>query len=224
MSNKVVMMITIVNRNMSEELISYLIENNVQLILGKYAKGTANEEMIDYLGISDKEKCVIFSTMNYKLAKNLLKEIEKKMNLKKQGQGISFIIPINSVAGAKTMEKIVGNIEKGDEKIHMEKTSNELIIIIANRGYVDQVMDAAREAGANGGTVMHARGTGKEYAEKFFGVTIGAEKEMIFIVTNKEKKVEIMNNVKQKAGLNTKAQSFMFSIPVSDVAGLENEE
>lgn len=224
MLNKIVMMITIINRNKSEELITYLIENNVQLVLGKYAKGTASSEMIDYLGINDKERCVIFSTMNYKLAKELLPKIEEKMELKKRGQGLAVLVPISSVAGAKTMEMLAGNIEEGDENILMEKTSNELLIIIANRGYVDQVMDAAREAGASGGTVMHARGTGKEHAEKFFGVTIGAEKEMIFIVTDKMQKIEIMNNIKKKAGINTDAQSFMFSVPVSDVAGLEIKE
>ena len=48
--------------------------------------------------------------------------------------------------------------------------SHELIMAIMNEGYSDTVMDAARSAGAGGGTVLHAKGTGRARAEKFFGV------------------------------------------------------
>ena len=97
---------------------------------------------------------------------------------------------------------------------------NEVIIVVANRGYVDLVMDAARGAGAKGGTVVHARGTGVEQSEKFFGITIGAEKEMIYIVTNKNSKQAIMKAIMEKAGPSTSAESIIFSIPVVDVVGI----
>lgn len=81
-------------------------------------------------------------------------------------------------------------------------------------------MDSAREAGAYGGTVIHAKGTGIKEAEKFMGVSIAAEKEMIFIVTKREKKNEIMKAVMENAGLHTRAKAVAFSLPVTDTAGL----
>ena len=81
-------------------------------------------------------------------------------------------------------------------------------------------MDAARGAGAYGGTVIHAKGTGMEQAEKFMGVSLAAEKEMIFIVAKKEQKNDIMKAVMEQAGLDTKAKSIVFSLPVTDTAGL----
>ena len=51
----------------------------------------------------------------------------------------------------------------------MKDTTYELVIVIANQGYIEMVMDAARGAGAYGGTVIHAKGTGMEQAEKFMG-------------------------------------------------------
>lgn len=71
----------------------------------------------------------------------------------------------------------------------MKDTLHELIVVILNQGYVDLVMDAARDAGAYGGTVIHAKGTGMEQAEKFMGVSLAAEKEMIFIVAKKSRKI-----------------------------------
>ena len=82
------------------------------------------------------------------------------------------------------------------------------------------VMDAARSAGAYGGTVIHAKGTGMELAEKFMGVSLASEKELVLIVTKTELKNPIMQAIMKDAGLQTKAKSIAFSLPVSDTAGL----
>ena len=94
----------------------------------------------------------------------------------------------------------------------MKDTVHELIIVIANQGNIELIMDAARGAGAYGGTVIHARGTGMELAEKFMGVSIAAEKEMIFIVTKKDQKNGIMKAIMENAGMDTKAKSIVFSL------------
>ena len=78
----------------------------------------------------------------------------------------------------------------------------------------------ARGAGAYGGTVIHAKGTGMEYAEKYLGVTIAAEKAMIFIVTKKDQKNSIMKAIMEQAGMQTPAKTIVFSLPVTDTAGL----
>ena len=68
--------------------------------------------------------------------------------------------------------------------------------------------------------MIHAKGTGMEQAEKFMGVSLAAEKEMIFIVAKKEQKNQIMQAIMEKAGLDSKAKSIVFSLPVTDTAGL----
>ena len=105
-----------------------------------------------------------------------------------------------------------------------QKLTHELLIVITNQGCTDQVMDAARSAGATGGTSVHAKGTGTELARKFFGVSIAAEKELVFIVAKEETRREIMKAVMTQAGMQTRAQSLVFSLPVSDIAGLRRLE
>ena len=78
--------------------------------------------------------------------------------------------------------------------------------------------------GAGGGTVIHAKGTGLEKAEKFLGVSIVNEKEIIFIVTKAADKNGIMKSIMQKTGLQSEAKSVVFSIPVTDTAGLRLQE
>ena len=94
------------------------------------------------------------------------------------------------------------------------------LIAITNQGYTDTVMDAAREANASGGTVIHAKGTGTERAEKFLGVSIAAEKEIIFIVVKTDQKNAIMQSIMSKAGTDTDARTIVFSLPVTSTAGM----
>ena len=74
--------------------------------------------------------------------------------------------------------------------------------------------------GTGGGTVIHAKGIGMEKAEQFLGVSIAAEKEMIFIVTKSKGKNEIMKAIMEQAGMNSKAKSIVFFLPVTSTAGL----
>ena len=107
---------------------------------------------------------------------------------------------------------------EGEEE--MADTEYEMIIAVANQGYIEPIMEAARSAGAGGGTVIHAKGTGTNEMGKFFGMSLAAEKEMTMIVTRKEQKNDIMRAIMERAGMESKAKTFLFSLPVSGVAGV----
>lgn len=102
--------------------------------------------------------------------------------------------------------------------------AHELIIVILNEGYADTVMDAARSAGATGGTVLHAKGTGAVRPEKFFGVSLADEKDVIYILATAKNKAAIMEAITREAGPGTKPAAICFSLPVSQVAGLRRLE
>jgi nitrogen regulatory protein PII len=97
----------------------------------------------------------------------------------------------------------------------------ELIIVIVNKGSTDLVMDAARKSGSHGGTITVARGTGNPDLAKFYGLAIQPEKEMVFIVVNRDIKDQVLKNIYDEAGINTQGQGIAFSLPVSDVVGME---
>ena len=97
----------------------------------------------------------------------------------------------------------------------------ELVIVVVNSGFSEVAMNAAREEGAHGGTIIHARGAGTKAMEEKYGIIITPEKEMILIVVNKNIKDKILAAVYKAAGLATDGQGIAFSLPVSTVAGLK---
>ena len=101
-----------------------------------------------------------------------------------------------------------------------EQFNHEVIFCIVNAGFSDSVMDAAREIGAKGGTVLHARGTANPEAEKLFNITVQPEKEIVVIIVKSEQKDPILKNLYQKVGLKTPGYGIAFSMPVTDVVGI----
>lgn len=96
----------------------------------------------------------------------------------------------------------------------------EVIFCIVDAGFSDSVMSAARECGAGGGTVLNARGTAKEEAEKLFNISIQPEKEIVLILIDSSIKDNILHTLYKEVGLNTEAQGIVFSVPVNNVVGL----
>ena len=147
--------------------------------------------------------------------------MQRKLQIDAPGEGIAFLVPLSSIGGKRTLQFLLDRQELPEsEESTLKDTTYELIVAIADQENLEMVMDAARGAGAYGGTVIHAKGTGMEYAEKYLGVTIAAEKAMIFIVTKKDQKNSIMKAIMEQAGMQTPAKTIVFSLPVTDTAGL----
>ena len=99
----------------------------------------------------------------------------------------------------------------------------EVIICIVNAGFSDAVMDAAKEFGARGGTVIHARGTANSLAEKKFEIPVSPEKEMVMILVPSEIKENVLHGLYRAVGLKTPGQGIAFSLPVDAAVGLISE-
>ena len=106
----------------------------------------------------------------------------------------------------------------------MKSNNYEVIFAIVNDGYADDVMAVAREQGVRGGTIINARGVAKEEAAAFFGITVHTEKEMVMMVVPKDIKDNVLNAIYKEMGMAKKAQGIAFSLPVTDTAGLVEQE
>ncbi|MCL2138228.1 MAG: P-II family nitrogen regulator [Treponema sp.] len=109
------------------------------------------------------------------------------------------------------------------DTVTRDAVEHDLIMAVVNYGYSDELMNTAREAGASGGTVLNARGQAHEGAVRFLGISVQDEKEIILMLTSREKKVSIMRSICEAHGLNSKAQGIVFSLPVDNVMGLNFE-
>ncbi len=219
------MMVSILDRHKAKKFLNFYQKSGVQINFSTVSRGTATSDVLDYFGLESIEKILITSFVTRDVWKKLRRGLWEKMKIDVPGTGIAFIIPLSSIGGKKQLQFLTQNqnFVKGEESA-LKDTKYELLIVIANQGYTNMVMKAARRENAGGGTVIHAKGTGMEGAEQFLGVSLASEKEMILIVVKREDKNNIMRAIMEDAGMNSKAKSIVFSLPVTSTAGMRLTE
>ena len=222
--SRLYMMVTITDRNRKKKFEEFYKKNEHMVFFTTLGRGTANSEMLDYFGLEESEKVVILSVVTEETWKKLRREMIVKMQIDVPGTGIAFIVPLSRLSRKKKKKTLHFLIQsekfEREEESTLKETEYELLVAIANQGCIDTVMDVARSVGAGGGTVIHAKGTGMETAEKFLGVSLAAEKEIILIVTRKKQKNAIMKAMMEQTGLDSKEKTIIFSLPVTSTVGL----
>ena len=103
----------------------------------------------------------------------------------------------------------------------MENKKYELVVCIVNAGFSQNVMEAAREAGAKGGTVLRARGSANPEAEEFFNIKIQPEKEMVMILVPAAIKDAVLKTIYKESGIAAEASGIAFSLPVNRTTTLK---
>ncbi|WP_461878683.1 P-II family nitrogen regulator [Fusicatenibacter sp.] len=216
------LMLTVADRRLGEKYLNFYLEHQIDIQFVTLGRGTVRDDMLDYFGLESHEKAILFSLISLEQWLEIQHGLWKQLHVDIPGTGIAFLIPLSSIGsrGLFTYLSQKLNVEPNKEETILQNTEYEMIVAVTNQGYTEPVMQAARSAGAGGGTVIHAKGTGMEGMGKFFGVTLAAEKEMIFIVTETAKKKQIMQTIMEQAGMTTKAKTILFSLPVTHVCGL----
>ncbi len=212
-------LISVVNPAAMEQVCEIAAALDLPQTVTMLGHGTAAQSMLDLLGIESTEKRVIMTVANPEKTRQFIKNMRQQLYIGIPGHGIVIAVPIKSVGGGKTLAYL-NNGEQQTARYTPELNSKyELIIIVANEGRTDQVMNAARAAGATGGTVLHGKGSGSQNPKKFYNVSIASEKEVILMVAQSDRKAAIMQSVLHQAGPDSEAGAVLFSLPVSEVAG-----
>ena len=103
----------------------------------------------------------------------------------------------------------------------MEVNASEMVVAVVNQGYSEDVMAAARPAGAGGGTVVHSRRVGSDETLTFWGISVQPEKEIVMILCRHEEKMNIMKAIADACGMKSEAQGLVLSVPVETVVGID---
>jgi nitrogen regulatory protein PII len=214
-------MLTITDRALAEDYARVFRRHDVSAVLIALGTGTAKQETLDLFGLEENEKAVLLSFTATHHLPRLVKSLRHHLKIGMPGRGILLTIPLRSIGGDTAARLLIEHLHtERTEETMPEEMPFELIIAVANEGYVDLVVDAAQKAQATGATIVHARGVGSHEMRKFFGFNISDEKELVFIVCRRDCRNRIMKAIMADAGQKTKAKSIVFSLPVSSAEGL----
>ena len=207
------LMITITDRRSTDGFLQLYKSHGVTVSMRTVGSGTAVQETLSTLGLEKTEKAVLLAVVTAESWQKIQKDLRRKMQIDVPGTGIAFIVPLSSIGGKRALMFLTEHQPlTWKEESTLKDTRYELLLVVANQGYTGSIMDAARTA------VIHAKGTGMEGAAAFLGVELVNEKELVLIVSRTSQKNTIMKAITE--GANPKAGAIVFSLPVTDTAGL----
>ena len=188
------------------------------------AAGTASSEMRDILGFENTEKVAMLSILSREAAKETLTRLRRGLKIGSTNSGIAFTVPITglSMLVLRMIENAKSPAENNEKRRanRMDNMKYSMIAAIVNQGYSENVMEAARAAGATGGTVIHSRSVGNDALAGAWGFAIEDEREIVMIVAESETKLAIMQAISDACGIKSDAKGIVVSMPIENVIGL----
>lgn len=165
-------------------------------------RAMANSKLLQMLSLADIDQDVVFTIMGQETDQVLTSLVEAAHREPKKLGGLAILLDVSGM-----LFRVPGqDLEEDSESDSDMKSGYKLITVIVNHGYADDVMAAARKAGAKGGTILTARGTGTEEDVKFFGICLVPEKELLMIIAETEtvptilKAINSVPNITQPGG------------------------
>ncbi len=215
--------ISIVERGKSPLLTNHYRKFKIIHHLQASGHGTAASHLLDTLGFGTTERDVVLSLAPRDTTRQLMCHLKDDDRPSLGAPGIAFSLDLSGMTailavGLSRLEKM--EPERGEQLMEPNR-SHSLILVLVNHGYTDAVMDTARSAGAGGGTVIRARWTGAGEMEKFVGITLQAEKEVLAIVAPNRDCPAIMEAIDRAHGLKSDAQAAVISLPIDHTARLD---
>lgn len=188
---------TILNRGQSDYFVEIARQCGVGGATVFPAKGTATNAVLRMLGLGDTNKDIVMIVAERKI----LDQVSLRAKEDSKINGVCAVF--------------------GVSEVNKMKSAWKMITVIVNSGFAEEVMEAARKAGASGGTISHARGTAsKEHEEHFMGITIVPEKEMIYILCETEKSEAIVKAISSMDCLKEPGMGIVFTQDVVDFQNL----
>lgn len=211
-----------------EKAIGLFQQQGVPVMYQCHAEGTATSDILNALGLGSSQKSILIGMTPGPFAAMMLVRLRRELNLYLPGSGIAFLIPVTGISHhAMRMFSSLNDAHTPPtwrEPMSLKECNYTMIAVVVNQGYTEEVMQAAKSAGARGGTVIHSRHVTTEEAIQRWGLSFQEEKEIVLILATHETKVAMMSAISKSCGINTSAKGIVLSMPIDAVVGLGDDE
>lgn len=182
-------------------------------------KGTVQDKLLNLLGAYEVRKEILAAIAAGAVEENLYGRLDEKFNLHKPQTGIAFSLPLRQLAIIRDKQIEFERSSKGGETM-----GYEAIFVIVDKGVSVEVLEAAESAGSTGGTVIHGRGSGTEEEAKLFNIKIEPEKDIVLILSKREKTEDIAGAIEKRLSISEPGAGIVFVLSASRTLGLYEAE
>jgi nitrogen regulatory protein PII len=213
------LLLTVVRKGKAEKIVRATLQAGAEggtMLLGT---GTGILEKT-FFGIPvTQAKELVLTLISAGRAEAALRAVSEAGRLEETGNGIALVVDVRGIAGI--AHRCAANDIK--ERQEMQQAIQfELIVTVINKGNAESVVEAARRAGAEGGTILFGRGTGIHEKATLFSIPIEPEKELILTLIDRTRTEAVLQAIRQETGLDEPGKGIAFVLPVERTAGIKH--
>lgn len=182
------------------------------------ARGTAHNHFLEYLGLADSRKEIVFMVSEKQTALKAMQALTHELKLNKPNHGIVFTIAVCNVTGTHTL--VCENLDLYDETGGENSAMYKIITVVVEKGRSELVIDAAAAAGAKGGTIINARGAGIHETEKVFMMDIEPEKEIVIVIVKTQAARAVIDSINQRLSLDEAGTGILYVQNIDEIHGV----
>ncbi|MFD1852058.1 P-II family nitrogen regulator [Oceanobacillus bengalensis] len=222
------LIVTIVRKEKAKKVIQASKKSGAQGGTTLLGKGFRIQDKTHFLGIPvEREREIILTVVPANIFPDVMNAIVESVHLNKPKQGIGFVIDTKKISGISHRSGIEENNDELSNEgaydiMDEQKVLYDLIITIVNKDHSDKVIDASKKAGAEGGTILHGRGTGIHEQAKLFNITIEPEKEIVLTLISRDKTSDVLKSIEEDGELNQPGKGIAFVIEVEKTVGINH--
>jgi len=214
-SNNIELLCVIVNLGLGSKVMQKAKQHGVcggTILLGK---GTVNNRILNFLGLSDVRKEVVLMISDTETINKTLVKLNEEFKFEKSNHGIAYTTTICNVVGTR-------NCKCKEVKSEREEQNSmyDAITVIVDKGRAEDVIDAATKAGSKGGTIINARGSGIHETSKVFAMEIEPEKEVVIILSEVDKTESIINSIREQLKIDQPGNGIIYVQEINKTYGL----
>ncbi len=213
------LLVTIVNSDGGSRVMQTASELGSRYNIILRSRGTVQAKLMRLLGIDSLERETVLTLFGRRLDEDTLSSFVERLQLDKPGNGITFVLSVGKVMSCMGNYRAEGSAlprpDSGDGELLFD-----LVMSIVSRGYSEDVVDAARGAGAEGGTIINARGTGIHETTQFFGISIEPEKEIILNLVLRDKTRRVVDAIVKATRMESPGRGIAMVLPVDRALGI----
>lgn len=219
-------MVTIVERGQGQKVAQVFQEYQINIHLVTLGIGTVKSDILDYIGLGGPEKDILMSLVPSDQVNVLIQAMNQRLHFSQPGKGIIFTLPLSCITAAVLNQFYGGDLMQSAKDVAPKENPGfyDLVVTVLKTGIYPTVMEAARQAGAGGGTLVKARSVGANETEKFLNITLNPEKEILFLLVPKSQRHTVMQAICNSVLIETGERATVFSLPIDEVFGLRQQE
>lgn len=214
------LLLFILPQNKSAGLVDYVrkeVHTGVSVFLGS---GTKLGKFLRLFGLNEVHRDVVMIIQTHDQVEKILNLARTKLELHKPGHGIAFTIPLQYLAGFPSQDPGVSLKEK---PLDYSGVQYAALCCILDEGLGEEAVTVAESAGAQGATILEAKGAGQA-SSLIFEFNIEPQKDFLLMILKTDLLDQVEDALDQHFTMENENTGIQFAYPVTRVVGLYEQE